>query len=145
MLSLPSVGILGAPISTLACNLTVLTLNVIALSRVADLRILPFWALLRPFFAALPSVLGGMGLLVLLHHHFGQSPLQTPVALAAVVVSYLPLTLLFGAARKEDIMELPGGEVLCRVLEKIHLLKEDKDRDKRRKIAIDFGEKRISR
>lgn len=145
LLCVPSIGIFGAPISTLACNLTVLTFNVIALSRVADLRILPFWALLRPFLAALPAVFGGMGVLVLLRHCFAQGPWQTPVALAAVVASYLPLALLFGAARKEDIIELPGGAVLCRLLEKIHLLKEDKDRDKRRKIAIDFGEKRIPR
>ena len=145
LLSLPRVGIFGAPVSTLVCNVTVLAFNVVALSRVTELRILPFGALLRPFLAALPAVFGGGGVLLLLWRCFGKSPWQTPVAIAAVAAIYLPLVLAFGVVKKEDIVDLPGGEALCRWLEKIHLLKEDKDRDKRRKIAIDFGKKGISR
>jgi len=143
LLSLPEVGILGAPISTLVCNLTVLAINVAVLSRTVRLRALPLGALLRPFLAAALAVLAGGVVYSGMLHVFPRSFWQMPLVLGLVAVLYACLAFLFGAVRKEDIEELPGGQPLCRVLLKFNLLKEVKNSEQRRKITVDFGKKRI--
>ncbi len=143
LLSLPSVNIMGAPISTLACNLTVLAINILVLWRTVDLRAVPLGTLMRPLFAATVAVLAGgtvYGVLVRLE---GARLWQMPLVMGVVALLYALLVLLFGAVEKEDIEALPGGEAICRVLGKYHLLKEVQKRDERRKITVDIREKRI--
>ena len=141
LLCVPTIGILAAPISTLLCNLTVLTINVVVLVHHIDLCALPLSALLRPFFAAVAAVLSGGAVLGCLWHFFGRSPWQTPPVLLLVVLLYALLALRFGAVEKEDLENVPGGEAFCRLLLKLNLLKEVTNSDKRRKAAVDFRKK----
>ena len=143
LLSMPGVGILGAPISTLACNLTVLAINVAVLTRTVRLRALPMGALLRPLCAASLSVFCGAFLWSLMLRASSRSVWQMPVVLLLVAALYACFALLIGAVKKEDIEALPGGEVLCRLFLKCNLLKEVENREQRRKITADFGKKRI--
>jgi stage V sporulation protein B len=143
LLTCSGVNIMGAPISTLACNVTVLTINMAVLSSTVSLRTVPISTLLRPFFAALLAVLGGgIGYFCMLHR-LGERVWQMPLVLLFVVLFYGLLALRFGAVDSEDIEELPCGGIICRVLEKCNVLREVKKRDKRRKITADLREKRI--
>ncbi|MBR7111710.1 MAG: polysaccharide biosynthesis protein [Clostridia bacterium] len=141
LLPIPPVGILGAPISTLLCNLTVLTINLLVLSRVLDLRALSPGAFFRPLLAAALAVLSGGALLFYLWRLLGQAAWQTPPTLLLVVALYAALALLFGAVLKEDVENLPGGAFLCRWLLKFKLLKEVQYSDKRRTASADFRKK----
>ena len=143
LLSLPRVGILGAPISTLACNLTVLAINVMVLSRTARLRAFPLGALLRPFLAAVLAISVGGCVYFGMLHVFGKHIWQMPLVLFVVAALYACLALFLGAVKKEDIEELPGGRPLCRLLLKCNLLKEVKNSEQRRKVTVDFRKKRI--
>lgn len=123
LLAVPAVHIYGAPISTLACNATVLTVELIAL-----LRVLPFCmhaarGLLRPFFAALGSVGSGAAAYLLLARRFGEPLWLILAVLFLVMVLFAVLALRFRAVEEGDLLGLPQGERLCGVLKKCKLLK----------------------
>ncbi len=136
LLSLPSVHILGAPISTLACNLTVLAVDLAVLSRCVPFPLFSARAFLRPLAAAVIAVaLGGVAYAALVRA-CGTAAWQMPLVLLPVALLYLALALWLGAIRQDDIEEIPGGKTICRMLIKCNLLQEVKNNDKRRKAEI---------
>ncbi len=143
LLSLPTVNILGAPLSTLACNITVLAIDLAALSRTVPVALFTPQAFLRPFVAAALAVSGGGLSYAAMTRLCGVAIWQMPLTLLLVVLLYALLALSFGAVLKEDLEEMPGGKPICRFLIKCNLLHEVKNNDKRRKITADFGEGHI--
>ncbi len=124
LLTLPQCGILGAPVSTLACTLTVLLIEWAALSRHLPFAPIAPRNLLRPFLCALPGVLAGAALYFWARIRLGGEPRWLmPAILALVVVLVLPTSLLGRAVEKEDLLALPAGEGICRFFEKCKLLK----------------------
>ncbi len=121
----PDIGILGAPISTFFCNLTVVLFNLafaFRLCSVGDLLAI----LLRPTLAAGLAV--GVG--VIGYGYFlnrvGEGPLLTLAVLTAVGGIYLLLACLTRAITADDVHAMPGGDKLCRLLARIGLLRNTK-------------------
>ena len=142
LLSCKEINIMGAPISTLACNLTVLAINMAVLGGTVHLRVRAS-NLTRSFLAAVLAVLaGGAGYFYLLRA-LGEHMWQMPLVLLVVVLFYGLLVLRFGAVLPSDIEELPCGKGICRMLIKCRLLQEVEKHDKRRKITADLREDRI--
>lgn len=135
LLVTPRIYLTGAPISTVACTLTVLLVEWRALARVLPFESVTPRALWRPLLAALPAL--GAGLCV---YRWGLSQASSSwlilAVLAVVVVLYVPCALLWHAVEREDILALPGGALIAQILEKIHLLKGSEIHDKRRKAAV---------
>ena len=116
LLSLPRVQIYGAPISTLLCHLTVLTIQGICLSRILPTRAV--CSLFRPFAAAAVSVGIGGGVYILLSKLWGAGNWLLPLTLFLVVLLYLPLSFLFRAFQRTDLLSLPCGERIADFLSK---------------------------
>lgn len=116
LLGVPQCGILGAPISTLTCNILVLALNIAALSRAVTYRLFAPACFLRPLLASLSATLLGGGVYYLLLRARGFALWQVPLLIVVVGGSYAVLALLLGAVEKNDLMHLPGGTLLCRFL-----------------------------
>ena len=123
LLVTPGIYLSGAPISTLACTLTVLAIEWIALSRALPFPVLAPKDLFRPLLATLPAMLLGIGLYRQLLLRMGDVPLLMLPVLLTVGVAVLFFALLFGAVERHDLLMLPMGEKLCLVLEKCKLLK----------------------
>ena len=123
LLTVPGVYLLGAPISTLACVMTVLLIEWAALCRVLPFPALAPRDLFRPLLASLPALLLGVGLYQLLRLRAGESGLLMLPVLLAVGGSMLFFALFFGAVEKEDLLTLPAGDRICTFLEKCKLLK----------------------
>lgn len=141
LLGVPQIGIFGAPLSTLVCNLVVLILNVAALSRVATYRLFTPGAFLRPLLAALAASLLGGGLYRFVGTVLGFALWQVPLLVLLVGILYMLLALLLGAVQREDLIDLPCGAILCRVLDWCSLTHKENKNDKRRKITADIGQK----
>ena len=123
LLTLPNVWLRGAPISTLCCTLTVLAIEWAALSRVLPFPVITPRDLFLPLFATLPAILLGLGLYWLLQTHTaGAAWLILPVV-CAVCAALLFFALCFGAVEKKDLLNLPAGASICRLLVKCKLLK----------------------
>ena len=125
LLLLPVAGIhiYAAPISTLACNLVVLVIEAVALSRVLHDRAIGVRECVRPFLAAALSVGVSAALYLLLAARVGERIWQMPLSLLVAAVLYLLLALLLRAVGREELESLPAGDRLCRLLARCKLLK----------------------
>ena len=128
LLPVPAVHIYAAPISTLACNVTVLLIEGIALSRALPFRFFTGRDLLRPLAAAVISVSAGAMLYFGLRSNavFGDFAM-IPVLLLTVVL-FLVLAFLLGAVGEEELHALPFGEKICSILFKDRMYQNDKKR-----------------
>jgi stage V sporulation protein B len=124
LLPLPQCGIMGAPVSTLACTLTVLLIEWVALARHLPFVPVSPQQILRPLFCALPGLLAGGVLYFLACRALACEPRWLmPLVLLTVGVLVLPAALFGRALEREDLLALPAGEGICRILEKCKLLK----------------------
>ena len=98
-------------------------IEAIALSRIFGTALVRVGDLFRLLAAALLGVGGGVGVYFLLAVRFGDALWVLPLALFCAVALFLPLVLLFGALRREELLALPLGERLCPILTKCKLLK----------------------
>ena len=118
LIGVPKIGVYGAPISTLLCNFTVTTVNLIFLER----RIpngskgSGIWQLLgRPFLASVCAIFTSYSVyLVTLRISDSQSA-SFLLALMVAVAAYAVFVILFRAVRSEDISEIPILKKLVKV------------------------------
>ncbi|MBE6691270.1 MAG: hypothetical protein E7590_08355 [Ruminococcaceae bacterium] len=120
---LPHIGISAAPQSTLICNLVVLLVQAMLLAAVLPKGLRAGKELFATLLAAALSVGGGAAL----YFALGSSPIPTrwlmlPPLLFTVAL-FLPLSLLLGALRAEDLCALPMGERLCALLQRHQFIK----------------------
>jgi len=124
LIGIPSVGMLGAPISTFACNLTVVALNLVfaaKLQKIDDL-IAVFG---KPFAASVPAVGIPFCLYHLLAMRIGESVALGVGAMTLVVVLYAFFACLLGVVTAEDLESFPMGKQISGLFMKIHLLRAD--------------------
>lgn len=122
LISIPQIGILGAPISTTLCYLVMLLLNFIFLHKHAEYtpKISDFF--LRPLAASLLCAATAFGL------YTGLSSLTSSVvslgcAIIAAVFVYFVTLMLVGGLNRDDVEMLPKGASIARLLTKVKLLK----------------------
>lgn len=122
LIGIPSIALAGAPISTVLCNVAVLLCN-FAFS--ATLCRIPSPTLLfgRLLLAGGVSVGISFGAYFLLRSRMGESAWLTLFAIGLTALCYLLLSCLLGALTREDVLSLPGGERLARLLDRLHLLR----------------------
>ncbi len=114
----PELNIMGSAYSTLACYIVMVTLSLIALRRVAGVRLKWRMIFFRPFLA---SVLCGAaawatdGLLVRVGL---SSRIATLAAILVAVVVYAAALLMVRAIAREDVLMLPKGQKIAKILEK---------------------------
>lgn len=112
----PDIAIIGAPVGTFACFLVIMVLNIFAMRRVLEEppKLLP--ALWRSGLAAL--IMGGVayGAYYLLGKLISSVALCCLGAIAAAVVVYLILVILFKAITYDDCLLLPKGEKIAKIL-----------------------------
>lgn len=138
LLLIPAIHIYGAPISTLACNVTVLLINLAVLWHTVPASLFSFSAFLRPLLAAALAVgLGGAAYGAVVRF-WSDHVLLTPLFVLLIAVLYLVLALAFGAVVARDLEDIPGGKKICRIFIKCKLLREVKANDKRTKITGDL-------
>ncbi len=123
LISIPEVGLLGAPISTTLCYLVMLLLNFFFLHKYAHYtpKITSFF--LRPLVAALLCGATAFGL------HTGLLPLlgdkiTIAVAILSAAFVYFVTLLLIRGLDREDVEMLPKGAMIAKVLTKLKLLKD---------------------
>lgn len=117
-----NIGIYGAPISTVACTLTILIMDLIFISIYTSQRI-ELFSLLKIFAATAISV----GLSALLYNillGYGCSDLLTLlIAILSAICLYIVFALLFGVVSYSDMISLGVLNSLAEKLKKLKLIK----------------------
>ena len=115
----PAVGILGAPIGTLACFLVYMVLNLFTMRRIMDNPPKIFKSVWKSAIAAIVMGVVAFGSYRLLSGFIGSIVLCCLGAIAAAAVIYLLLVILLKAITYYDCTLLPKGDKIAKIL-KIH-------------------------
>ena len=110
LLGSKGVGVLGAPIGSLACNVTVVILNFALIIRYAkntDGAIGAGKIFIKPFFASVISVGSAYALFLFLESRNVKEILAFGVSLIVALVLYCSLVILLGLMDKQDLKMLP--------------------------------------
>ena len=115
------VGIMGSAIGTALGYFTIMSFNVFFVITktgfVPSIRKI----FLKPFIAGIFCGATALGVSVLI----GTGKLETLVSIAAAVVVYAVVIVLIRGLNRADVMMVPGGKILCRVMDKFGLLEKE--------------------
>ena len=115
LIARPEINIMGAPIGTLCCYVTIAALNLIAMRRVVSTRPRVLSTIVKPTLAA-----AAMGLAAFMSYDVAATYLPQKIAcLAAICVAaavYFIFVIVLKAITHDDCMLLPKGEKIAKLL-----------------------------
>ena len=115
-------GAIGAPLSTVLFHMTVVSLNFYFVVKYTDV-VPSFGAVFfRPFLASVFSSVMAIVLYGLLASRIGAN-LSTLIAMGGAAVVYLLAIFFLRCITEEDVLLLPKGEKVARVLRRLHFIK----------------------
>ncbi len=110
LLGTRSVGVYGAPIGSLACNVTVVLLNFALMLRYtngAEESLSLSRCFVKPFVSSVFSIGGAYALYQWLSAEFFSDAVAFSIAAAIAILVYFLLVILFGVLGKDDIRAIP--------------------------------------
>ena len=115
LIARPEINIMGAPIGTLCCYVTIAALNLIVMRRVVTTRPRVLSTIVKPILAS-----AAMGLAAFMSYDVAATYLPQKIAcLAAICVAaavYFVFVIVLRAITKDDCMLLPKGEKIAKLL-----------------------------
>jgi len=121
LIGIPALNIYGSPIASCLGCFTISAVNLYFIKKhigfVPDFRKI----LVRPFAASVICAVTAMGAYWLFSQFFTR--LAVILAILVAMVVYFFVIFLLRALTREDILLLPKGEALCRLLGKMRLLR----------------------
>lgn len=121
LVAIPSVNILGAPVGTLLCYLFIVIASMIAVSRQTHMVPNLLSVFIKPIIAGVfcgASAWGSYGLLV----RACDARVSTLISIAIAAILYVIVLFLIRGISLDDILMLPNGEKIAKVLEKHGLI-----------------------
>ncbi len=115
LIGIEDINISGAPIGTTACYFAITLINIIILISKTNVAPKNWRSFAKPLIAAALMGLIAFALRGYLTNIFGNTLVLFTVILVSVFV-YLALLIVFGAIHKEDMMMLPKGEKIVKIL-----------------------------
>lgn len=122
LMSIKSIGILGAPIGTLVSYFVMTTVNFIFVLKYVSTEINILRLIVKPIGAsAISSVVTILSYSII--SRAGHATVATVVSIVLTVIAYFVLLFALKNFEREDIMMLPKGEKIYNALVKLHLMK----------------------
>ena len=114
LLRVDGISVLGAPIGSLLCNVTVVVINLCFMRAHTSERLKASEILFKPLLVSVVSVGGAYLLYAYMQSYFGAILLPFVFAVMLAALMYIGLSFLIGSLSKKDIMLLPYGEkIIC--------------------------------
>ena len=122
LVSRPEININGAPIGTLLCYFTVMSLNIFDLKRITGMKFEIMSFVVKPVITALATAAGA----ILCHRLISTYITSTVVLVAASIVSgglfYFISLFAVKGLQYDDVLLLPKGDKIASILKKFHLI-----------------------
>lgn len=122
LVSRPLININGAPIGTLLCYLTVMSLNIYDLKRITGMKFELMSFVVKPVISAIATAAGALLCYRLISGHVSSIVIQVAVSIVAGGLLYFISLFAIKGIDSDDILLLPKGEKIARILKKIHLI-----------------------
>ncbi len=123
LIGIPSINIYGAPISTFLSILTIVAMNMYYISRESEYMQSIMKLFGKPFIATFAAISAGVAIYIALEAFISFKG-NILIVIGAVLILYLLFILKMKALEKDDILMLPAGEKILKLLKKIKLIKE---------------------
>lgn len=107
LMGIEGIGVMGAPIGSLICNITVTLINLAFVFSCSGGGLSAMRLFFKPIAASAVSVGGALALYIYLNRAQGASTLTFALALICAVLLYLAFSLAMGSITVEDISLLP--------------------------------------
>lgn len=117
LVGVESINIKGAPIGSLACYVFIVVSSVVILCKTAEIKLDIMSTFIRPLAAAVLCGLSAWGVQTVLNL-ITDSRIVTVLAIGVAVVVYIISLLALKAVSKSDLLLIPKGEKLAKILEK---------------------------
>lgn len=116
---IPTINIKGAAIGTFVSYLFIFIANLLSLIKYTGVKPNVYKTILKPFIAALCC---GISTVIIDLGGFGSVGTVAEIAIAAVV--YFAVLVIFNTFEPQDVLSLPKGEKLLKVLEKCKIIRK---------------------
>lgn len=123
LITQPSINIYGAPISSIVCQVISFTYSFSVLRKQVTLRLNPVKYIVKPLASALIMGISAACVYRIFAIFIGSNIICTLIAIAAAVVVYFAALFILGAMTKEEIILLPAGSSILKLLNKLGLYK----------------------
>jgi len=111
-----NIGVMGAPIGSLACNVTVSVMNLLFLSKNESCILLDMKKIfLKPLFASLLAVGAAVAVYVWLGNVISGESLLLFIAILLSGTVYITFSLMLGSISRDDVALLPMGERILNI------------------------------
>ncbi len=116
LIGIPQINVLGAPISTFLCDLTIAVINLISVYRLGEKSAGAISLYSKPLIASSVSLLTSFAFYTFLFYKTNNDIFAFLIAVPIAIISYVILSFLTKSITYEDIYELPFGDKICRFL-----------------------------
>lgn len=131
LIGIPSVGMYGAAISTLLCNLVAVGMNLYFIDRKTGASYTLSKLAFSPMLASFLAIGLGFSIFHLLQIKFSSTSAFL-LSMMLCVLLYLWIGGQLGVYGAREIQMLPGGENLCKILYKFGCIRKDRENEQRK-------------
>lgn len=121
LIGIPSLNIYGAPISTFFCTLVIVVINLYYITKNSGRITSVTQLFIKPFISAFLSVTIGAAFFVFLSN-ISDSRSNILLVILVVAIVYVVAIIKLKVINKEEILMFPKGDLICKFLNKIHLM-----------------------
>ena len=120
LVPIPSIGINGAAIASVACHLVAFMISIMALKRTIKLKLGIRRFVIKPILATIIMAICSYFIYSLLLGIIAEK-LATIIAIVSAVVIYALAIVVLKVFTKQEIKMLPAGDKICMILEKLKI------------------------
>lgn len=120
LVPIPSIGVNGAAIASVACHLVAFTISILALKRTIKIKLGIRRFVLKPFIA---TAIMGICSYFIYSTFLGiiTQSLATIIAIVSAIIIYALAIVVLHVFTKQEIEMLPAGNKICKILEKLKI------------------------
>ena len=119
----PEINIMGAPIGTAVCYIFIFISNTYCLVKHTGTKINFVSVLIKPAFSAVSCGVVAFGMSLLCKRLSLSNITSVAVCVMVAAVTYLIVLFAIKTLTKEDIEGFPKGEMIAKILEKLHFIR----------------------
>lgn len=119
----PEINILGVPIGTAACYAYICISNIICFIKYSGVKPDYLSVFVKPFVAAAACAITAFAASKLLYMVINKESLVTIISIALAGVVYLVMLGVLKAIERDDVISLPKGKKIVKVLEKLGIIR----------------------
>ncbi len=124
---IPNFGILGSAVGTASCYFTIMSLNLIFMWKTVGVFPNVRRVFLKPLTAGVSCGICAFAVSMLLRNVPVNQKLITLAAIAAAALVYVSVLLALKGINRYDVLMMPKGEKLCKIMDKFNLLEKGED------------------